>query len=249
MSHPKHIGIASVTAEGGAIAYLEIVHASEKMLGENQHPEISLHSHSFSKFVDSDYQQAGAWDLLMIESSQKLKLAGAEFFICPANTNHVVFERVQDRIYLPWLHIAEVVAERARDLGCGRALLLGTKTLMRSDVYRPFLDAQGVELVLPEAEEQDELNRIIYDELVRGMVVPSSKAFVERTIERSTREQGSDSVILGCTELPMLDVRLNPDVQILDSTRLLARGAVALSVGMTRRECEALVEAARGKTG
>ena len=177
----------------------------------------------------------------MIESSRKLALAGAEFFICPANTNHVVFERVRDAVVIPWLHIASVVGERAANLGCKRTLLLGTRTLMQSKVYDPFFDAKGIELRLPEAAEQEEVNRMIYDELVRGKVVASSKTYVERLIDRYADQQQCDSVVLGCTELPLLVPDVKGSLSVLDSTRLVAHGAIGFSLGMSLGEVERLI--------
>ena len=240
MESAKHIGIASVTAEGGALAYREIVHASELLLGRNIHPEISLHSHSFSKYIDSDPQN-GIWDQLIIESSQKLASAGAEFFICPSNTNHVVYDRVQAALAIPWLHIASTVAERAFDLRCKRALLLGTKTLMNSSVYSPFLSFREIELRIPNNTEQEELNRLIYEELVAGRVITSSKVFVESLISKYIKAEQADSVILGCTELPMLIKKSDMGVTILDSTRLVAHGAIAYSLGLSLFEVERLI--------
>jgi len=241
MNSPKHIGIASITAEGGALAYREIVHASGKMLGRNHHPEISLHSHSFSKFFDSPDQQHTVWQELMIESSAKLASAGAEFFICPANTNHIVFDSVQNSLALPWLHIAEVVAEQANNVGCKRTLLLGTQALMQGGVYSPFFAARNIELHLPEEVEQEKLNRLIYEELVHGNVVDSSRNFVERLIEAHVTKHQCDSVILGCTELPLLLEDFSPGMTILDSTRLIAHGAIALSIGLSLSEVERLI--------
>jgi len=241
MNAPRHIGIASITAEGGALAYREIVHASELVLGKNRHPEISLHSHSFSKFIDTSEPGGKVWEDLIVESSAKLASVGAKFFICPANTNHVVFDRAQSALAIPWLHIADIVATRAAELGCKRTLLLGTQTLMRSTVYPPFFSARNIELHLPEKSEQEDLNRIIYEELVRGRVTETSRNFVERLIKDSIIRHRCDSVILGCTELPLLLEGSSADVAVLDSTRLIAHGAIASSVGLSLSEVERLI--------
>ncbi len=239
ITSPKHIGIASITAEGGALAYLEVVHSAERLLGPDVHPEISLHSHSFSKFTKPNSLQDGSWERLLVESSQKLAASGAEFFICPANTNHIVYDKVLSQIAIPWLHIAEIVAERAASQGCKTSLLLGTKTLMQSDVYPHYFDRANISIELPQSEEQELLNTIIYKELVRGVVTDSSRETVRKIIDRYL-SSGCDSVILGCTELPILVSELPQGATLLDSTRLVAKGAVAYSLGKRLSEIDFL---------
>lgn len=243
----KHIGIASITAEGGSLAFREIVHASELILGKDRHPEISLHSFPFANFTDvlNRPELEETWAKLMIELSRKLALSGAEFFICPANTNHIVFSRVRDEVIIPWVHIASVVADRAADLKCKRALLLGTKPLMQSPVYNPFFEARNIELRLPRIDEQNEIFRIIYEELIRGAVLSSSRNFIELLIRKYVSQEECDAVIFGCTELPLLLGQT--EVPILDSTQLVAHGAIAFSLGMTLLEVENVI-AMKGTT-
>jgi aspartate racemase len=158
----------------------------------------------------------------MLASARKLASAGAQFLICPDNTIHQALAYVVPRSPLPWLHIAEVVAAEAAARGFKRLGLTGTRWLMEGPVYPPAL-------LRPSAAERDELNRIIMDELVCGVFRPQALACLQRVIARM-KEQGCDAVVLGCTELPLLVDDSTSPLPTLDSTRLLARAAIARAV-------------------
>ena len=161
----------------------------------------------------------------MLSSAHKLARTGADFLICPDNTIHQALRPVEARSPLPWLHIADVVAAQAVERGFRRVGLTGTRWLVESDVYPEQLTARGLEYVRPEAAEREEINRIIMDELVNGLFLPGSLACFQRVIERM-KGQGCDAVILGCTEIPLIVNDENSPLPTLDSTRLLARGAL-----------------------
>ncbi len=240
---PKHIGIASVTAEGGALAFRHIVHISERILGRDQHPEISLHSHSFSKFSSVTSNRDQVWSALITESSRKLASAGAEFFICPANTNHSVFDVVQETLAIPWLHIASMVAEHAHSRGYRKCLLLGTRYLLESGIYPAYFEPKGIEVLIPDEASKNTVQQIIYEELIRGIVSTEARAFVVALIKKYSTGGQCDSVVLGCTELPMLIAESDADIPTLDTTNILACGAVAAALGITLANVEADVEA------
>jgi aspartate racemase len=123
---------------------------------------------------------------------------------------------------LPWLHIAEVVAAEAGARGFQRPGLLGTKWLVASEVY-------PAHYLRPEPQEREEISRIIMDELVCGIFKPAALAFHQRVIARM-KEAGCDSVVLGCTEIPLIVNDSNSPLPTLDSTRLLARAALRRAV-------------------
>lgn len=195
-------------------------------MGEHDHPEVSMHTHSLAEYmrcIDRD-DWRGVADL-MLSSAGKLAKIGADFVICPDNTIHQAMPFVEGRSPVPWLHIAEVVADDAVRRGFKKIGLTGTRYLVASDVYPEKLSARGFDFVRPAADEQLEINRIIFDELVHGVTKPESLAYFQRVIER-LEQHGCDSVILGCTEIPLLVNDANSPLPTLDSTRLLARAAV-----------------------
>jgi aspartate racemase len=215
----QHIGIVACSAEGAALCYRSICQGGAELLGPHGHPEISLHSHSLGDYMECIYRDdwRGVGEL-MLSSANKLAEIGADFLICPDNTIHQALPYIEQRLPLKWLHIAEAVAAEAAARRFRRLGLTGTRYLVDSDVY-------PVELVRPNPEERQEINRIIMDELVYGIFKPAAVATFQRVMERM-KSQGCDAVILGCTEIPLIMNDANSPLPILDSTRLLARAAL-----------------------
>ncbi len=166
---------------------------------------------------------------LMLSSANKLAGTGADFLICPDNTIHQGLPFIMARLPLPWLHIAEAVVAQAVEKGFHRIGLTGTKYLVESDVYPEKLGAHGLEWVRPVAEEREEMDRIIMDELVYGVFKPEAIATFQRVMERM-KAKGCDAVVLGCTEIPLIMSDENSPLPTLDSTRLLARMALRRAV-------------------
>jgi len=162
---------------------------------------------------------------LMLSSAHKLAKAGADFLICPDNTIHQGLPWVDRRSPLPWLHIAEVVAARAAELGFRRLGILGTRYLVDGEVYPEKLTARGLSYLRPNTAERAEINRIIFEELVAGVFRPEAVAYFQRVMGRM-KDEGVDAVVLGCTEIPLIMNDANSPLPTLDSTRLLARAAL-----------------------
>ena len=228
---PVHIGIVACSAEGAALCYRTICIQGEELFGPQMHPEMTMHTHplgAYMKRVD-----AGDWDAvagLMISSAEKVALAGADFAICPDNTIHEAFDKVVGRSPIPWLHMAKAVASEAVRRGFKRCGVLGTRYLVEGPVYRDALASSGLERMVPEPDECERVNAIIFDELVKGCVSPESRAYVAGVIGR-LKARGCDAVVLGCTELPLLISKEDSPLPTLDSTRILARAALTRAAG------------------
>jgi aspartate racemase len=230
----QHIGVVGCSAEGAALCYRTLCVEGGAYLGTpHAHPEVSMHTHSLATYVEclerGDLEGVAR---LMLSSAGKLAAAGAQFLVCPDNTIHQAMHLVLPRSPLPWLHIAEVVANEAASRGFKRVGVLGTRWLVDSEVYPRALAAAGLEAVKPDAQERAELGRIIMDELVRGVSDPASTAVLQRMIE-GLQARGCDAVALGCTELPLVLDDGNSPLPTLDSTRLLARAALRHATGAT----------------
>ncbi|MGH8737812.1 MAG: aspartate/glutamate racemase family protein [Burkholderiales bacterium] len=243
---PQHIGIVACSAEGAALCYTTICVEGAALLGApHAHPEVSLHTHSLADYMEriyrADWQGVGE---LMLCAAHKLAQAGAQFLICPDNTIHRALPYVLPRSPLPWLHIAEVVADEAAARGLRRIGLSGTRWLVESGVYPDQLAARGLEWLRPDEAEREEMNRVIMDELVCGLFRPEAVEFFRRVFGRM-KQRGCDAVALGCTEIPLIMSDANSPLPTLDSTRLLARAALRRAAG----ECAAqLVRATRKPT-
>lgn len=163
---------------------------------------------------------------MMLASARKLAGMGADFVICPDNTLHQALPYILPRSPLPWLHIANAVANEAAARGYRRVGLTGTRWLMEGPVYPK-------EYLRPNAAEREEINRIIMDELVRGVFKPSAVEYFQHVFARM-KDAGCDAVVLGCTEIPLVMSDANSPLPTLDSTRLLARAALRRALEETR---------------
>jgi aspartate racemase len=227
----KRIGIVACSAVGAALCYRTICLEGGARMGLHSHPEIVLHGYplgDYMRLIDADDWE-GVADL-MAASAEKLVAAGADFAICPDNTIHRAFDQAVALSPLPWLHIAEVVAEEAVRGGFRKLGVLGTRSLMEGPVYPEKLAARGIAARTPGRAERDAINRIIFEELTQGIVSPDSLSRFVRTID-GLKGEGCDAVVLGCTEIPLLVTAEASPLPVLDSTRLLARAALRVAVG------------------
>jgi len=225
----RHIGIVACSAEGASLCYRTIsTEAAEDAFGTHGHPEITMHTPDFGRYMAAigrdDWRGVGE---IMLESAGKLATAGADFLICPDNTIHQALPFIAARSPLPWLHIADIVLDGALARGHRRLALMGTRWLVDSEVYPAAAAARGLDIVRPSPAERDEIARIIMEELVRGRFLPTAVDYLRSVTGRLRDEEGCEAVILGCTELPLVLDDGNAPLPTLDSTRLLARAALA----------------------
>lgn len=225
----KHIGIAAVTAEGAALVYRRICSFAAERLGEHCHPEISLHSFSFSEHINVGPNRREKWATLITQSALKLHSSGADFMICPSNTPHDVYHLVEPQLPFPWLHIVSSVRARAESYGLKRVLLLGTKFTIESEMYDEQFSRSGIELIKPDHAEAIQMHQYINVELVNGQVGGSSKEFFSQLIKKYSGE-GAEGLILGCTELPLVVTEALSCLRIIDSTITLAEAAVSFAI-------------------
>jgi aspartate racemase len=226
----QHIGIVACSAEGAALCYRTVCGEGAQLLGPHGHPEVSMHTPPFADYMACI--DRGDWAgvaELMLASAEKLARIGADFLICPDNTIHQALPQLVARSPRPWLHIAEVVAAEAARRGFRRIGVTGTRWLVDSAVYPDKLAERGLAYLRPEPAERDEINRIIMDELVRGVFRPEAVRYFQRVFGRM-QAAGCDAVVLGCTEIPLIMNDGNAPLPTLDSTRLLARAALHRAV-------------------
>lgn len=225
-----HIGILGVSAEGAALCYRTICTEGEEQLGTYGHPEVSMHTFSLSNYMEP--LQADDWAKVgdvMLASMDKLVQIGVDFVICPDNTVHQAMPYIESRLPLPFLHIADVVAEYAVKQGFRCVGLTGTQWLVTSEVYPEKLSQRNLECVRPTATEREGIQRIIMDELIYGNFQPASINYFQQIMNRM-KDDGCDAVILGCTEIPLIMNDDNSPLPTLDSTRLLARAALQRAI-------------------
>jgi len=174
-------------------------------------------------------QHQGAWDELavaMTDAARRLERGGADFIVLCTNTMHRLADAVTASVSIPLLHIADPTAEKIRAAGLGRVGLLGTAFTMEQDFYRGRLEAaHGLNVLIPGEDDRREVHRIIYEELVAGVVKPASRLAYREIIARLV-ERGAQAVILGCTEIMLLVSAADSAVPLFDTTTLHALAAV-----------------------
>jgi aspartate racemase len=226
----RHIGIVGCSAEGAALCYRTICSEGSIRLGEHSHPEITMHTYPLAQYMTPIRE--GNWEQvaeLMVRSAEKLAGCGADFAICPDNTIHQAFEFVVERSPIPWLHIADSVAAAAQELGFSKLGITGTKYLMTGPVYLESLKKHQLNHAIPDAEDRDRINEIIFSELVNGVFSEESRLYFNRVFD-NFKASGCDAVVLGCTEIPLLVDPSDTPLPTLDSTRLLAKSALERSL-------------------
>ena len=222
----QHIGIVAGSAEGAALCYRTICLEAPAIMGEHNHPEITMNSMPMAEHMP--HIRANNWEAvadLLAASTRKLAQAGADFAICPDNTYHQSFKYLIPQSPIPWLHIAGAVAEEASRLGYVRLGILGTKYLTESDVYPEALAGFNIRREIPDEADRERINEIIFKELVNGIFPEASRLYFNDVSEK-LKQRGCDAVVLGCTEIPLIVRPDDTPLPTLDSTRLLARAAL-----------------------
>jgi aspartate racemase len=159
------------------------------------------------------------------DSARRLEATGAEALLICANSMHKIYDEVAEAVDIPLLHIADHLGDVLREAGHTRAAIIGTRNVMTESWYRKRLVAQGVDLLPPDVDNVETLDRIIYEELMLGKVTRDAERAM-RTIITNKSQEGADSIILACTELALVvDVDANV-LPVFDSTRIHCRAAV-----------------------
>ncbi|HEY2972495.1 MAG TPA: amino acid racemase [Pyrinomonadaceae bacterium] len=222
----QHIGIVAGSAEGAALCYRTICLEAPAVMGEHNHPEVTMNSVPLAEHMR--HIRANDWETLagiLAASANKVARAGADFAICPDNTYHQAFKYLIPQSPIPWLHIAAEVAKEAYRLGYVRLGILGTKYLMEGGVYPGALEEFKIESEIPDEADRERINEIIFKELVNGVFPEASRLYFNE-VAGQLKARGCDAVVLGCTEIPLIVRPDDTPLPTLDSTRLLARSAL-----------------------
>jgi aspartate racemase len=216
--------VGGMTPESTKDYYNLLIEMSrERLEGNLNNPEIIIYSVNLQVMVD--HMRGGRPDKVvdwLVDVVEKLRLAGAEIGAMTANTPHVFFGQVSERTTLPLVNIIETTYNRALTIGSRKVLLLGTATTMASDMYPRRFEAGGIEVVVPDEEERNFINGSIENELSVGVVRPGTKTRYVDICKRYMKERDVDTVILGCTEIPMVLKEGDIPLKTLDTLRIHA---------------------------
>ncbi len=227
----RHLGILAHSVEGAALCLRTFCQLGSRQLGPHQHPDVTLDCIALGRSMPAwEERDFATIRTTLATSVARLAHAGADFFVCPDNTAHLALESPGEPLALPGLHIADVLAAQATRDQRRMVGILATKYTMDSDLYPRALARHGIDTAIPDDDDRQVVNDIIFGELVEGIFTDQARSTYSQIIEK-LRERGCDAVALACTEIPLLiDARVSP-LPVLDSTRLLAAAAFDAAVG------------------
>lgn len=166
---------------------------------------------------------------IILKSARNLEDAGAEIIIIATNTIHKIFEKLTMEIKTPMISIMDATAEAIKEKGITRVGLLGTIFTMQSDFYQKTLSKYGIEVIVPNKEDQEYVNTVIWEELTHHVLTVESKKGYSEVIKR-LKSKEAEGVILGCTEIPLLITQEDSPIPVFDTTTIHALAALRNSV-------------------
>ena len=227
----KTIGLIGGMSWESTVTYYKIINETVKeKLGRLHSAKCILYSVDFQEIEEC--QANGNWEKsgeILGEAAYNLEKAGADFIVICTNTMHKVVNQIKEKISIPILHIAEMTAEKILEKGLKNIALLGTKYTMEQDFYKSKLIEKGINVIIPDKNDIETINEVIYDELCLGTInFNSKKKFLE--IVDKPRSKGAEGIILGCTEIGLLIKNEDTDVPLFDTAVIHAEEAAIYSI-------------------
>jgi aspartate racemase len=227
----KKIGIiGGLSPESTASYYLHITRTYVERFGDDGYPEIIIYSVNLENY--HRWRSAGRWDLIaddLTQAAVSIQKAGADFGLIATNTMHKVFDEVQSATSLPLINLIEVTAAEAKQQQFKTVGLLGTSFTMSESFYKSGLEKHGLSVVVPSADDQAVIHKIIMEELVRGKFLDASKQHYLVIIEK-LKALGAEAIILGCTEIPLLVNQTDCDIPLIDTAKIHAEAALSRAI-------------------
>ena len=227
----KTIGLIGGMSWESTVTYYKIINETVKeKLGRLHSAKCILYSVDFQEIEEC--QANGNWEKsgeILGEAAYNLEKAGADFIVICTNTMHKVVNQIKEKISIPILHIAEMTAEKILEKGLKNIALLGTKYTMEQDFYKSKFIEKGINVIIPDKNDIETINEVIYDELCLGTInFNSKKKFLE--IVDKLRSKGAEGIILGCTEIGLLIKNKDTDVPLFDTAIIHAEQAAMYSI-------------------
>ncbi|WP_433619380.1 aspartate/glutamate racemase family protein [Paenibacillus cellulositrophicus] len=227
----KVIGlIGGMSWESSALYYRMINEEVRSRLGGLHSAKCLLYSVDFDEI--ERYQAEGAWEKageVLGQTARTLEKGGADFIVICTNTMHKVVDDIQAQINIPILHIADATAAQIKESQIQTVGLLGTKYTMEQDFYKSRLELNGIQVIVPDRDDREAVNKIIYEELCLGKIHQESRDYYKKVIQ-GLIESGAEGIILGCTEIGLLVKPEDAEVPLFDTTYIHACEAVNMSL-------------------
>lgn len=223
--------IGGMSWESSAEYYRILNQGVRDRLGPTASAQCLLWSFDFSEI--EELQHRGDWKELearMVDAARRVEAGGAEMLLICTNTMHRMADAVQSAVGVPLLHIADPTAAAIKAAGLNKVGLLGTAFTMEHEFYKGRLThLHGLDVIVPDTVGRETVHRIIYEELVAGLVMPASRATYLAVIARLI-EAGAEAIILGCTEIMLLVRPEDTAVPLFDTTALHANAAITMAL-------------------
>ena len=228
----KTIGlIGGMSWESSALYYKIINQRVQHILGGVHSADCLLYSVDFAEIAG--LQHDNNWDELadvMVAAAQRLENGGADFIVLCTNTMHKLAAQIEEKVSIPLLHIADATAAEIQRQGFKKVGLVATKFSMEEDFLKSrYREKFGIEILIPEQEERNEIHSIIYNELVKGIIKEDSRQKFLSVIEQLV-SNGAGGIILGCTEIELLINQKDTSTTLFETTKIHAEAAVQFSL-------------------
>ena len=227
----KTIGLIGGMSWESTVTYYKIINETVKeRLGGLHSAKCILYSVDFQEIEEC--QANGNWEKsgeILGEAAYNLEKAGADFIVICTNTMHKVVDQIKEKISIPILHIAEMTAEKILEKGLKNIALLGTKYTMEQDFYKSKLIEKGINVTIPDKNDIETINKVIYDELCLGTINSNSKKKFLEIVDK-LRSKEAEGIILGCTEIGLLIKNTDTDVPLFDTAIIHAEQAAMYSI-------------------
>ncbi|WP_100065717.1 aspartate/glutamate racemase family protein [Miniphocaeibacter massiliensis] len=227
----KTIGLIGGMSWESTVEYYSIINNTVKEIkGGLNSAEILLYSVNFKEI--EEYQSNNQWDKaekLLTDIAKNLEYAGADFIVICTNTMHKVADKIQGNIGIPIIHIADSTIEKLKENRIKKVGLLGTKYTIKEDFYKSRIENSGIDIIVPKEEDIEIINKIIFEELCKGVIKEDSKNKYLEIIEKLV-EGGAEGIILGCTEIGLLINQEDTNIKLYDTTIIHAKKAAELSL-------------------
>lgn len=219
---PKHIGMVGVGSIGSSLCYRQLFRLAYQQLPPDQHPTLSIHNLPLSRYLEAverdDWHQVAS---LLRQSTETLASIGAELCFTPDNMVQHALQLVTHGSPVPWVSMAEIVAEAVARDSRQRVGIIGTPIVTSGSTYQTHLGVRGVRICKPSAEDTERMRQITLTELAYGFISETSLKHLRQAVDRMG-EGGCDAVIFGCSESPLLSEHAGWSLPTYDSCQLVA---------------------------
>lgn len=228
----KTIGLLGGTGWESTVDYYKIINTEiSNRIGKDHSAKIILFSIDFfeisSRINKNDFEELGIY---MTGVAKNIEAAGAECLVICANTLHMFADQICGNISIPLIHITDATALKLKEKNIKKAGLLGTRPTMEMPFYKNRLkEKHGIDVIIPEENDINDIHKIITTELLHGIFKPETKAYLISVMDKMVK-MGAESVILGCTDFPLIVQQSDTKIVLFDTAEIHAKAVVEFAL-------------------